>query len=163
MACRKANAIWYFVPDVLANVKFPSSIFQMTRYATRVGWVEFLATLDKFMMNWYDMSNLIILRDFSFPTLKNFPQVASAKDSDDAMFMDAARKQRQCCSPADSLSRFQSISEMPLFQNFLEARLAQAEVADAEEDKKNGKQWTAYDFVKHNSTPMILFPPFCRL
>ena len=63
LSCRKKNIFWYLIPDFIAEIRFPASVFTMTRYGDPVVYViEYLCNIwvGQHSVNCFDDYNIVI-------------------------------------------------------------------------------------------------------
>jgi hypothetical protein len=155
LTCRQKNLLWHLIPDVVAEMRLPPSIFTLTRYGEPVGWLEYVCNLPngEFLYGCFDDFNIVIPPKFGHVFEKYSNRAGGGRDSPVGSGPNAKRKYNVIAMQFDSLSRFQGISEMPMFQTFFRDR-------SFNRSQRSGRDhaWAAYDFANHNAYSDDTFP-----
>ena len=152
LACRRRNFGWY-LPEIISELRTPHSILHMTRYGTEVGWLEFICNgwVNGRSLNCYDDFNVVPIT--TFPTLRRSLKKHGPKGKDSFRHKTTGKRLNVLSVQLDSLSRYQAISEMPLFQSFVRQRLLKKVPAFHPKGR-----WVVLDFANHNAYADDTFP-----
>jgi hypothetical protein len=152
LSCRRRNFGWY-LPDFISELRTPPSIFTLTRYGKKVGWLEYVCNLwvNGHSLNCYDDFNIVPLT--AFPTLRRTLKKHQPKGGDFFRHKTTGARMNVVAMQFDSLSRYQAISEMPLFQSFVRKRLMKKQHTEHIKG-----QWVVLDFANHNAYADDTFP-----
>ena len=118
--------MWYLIPDKIAEMRLPPSIFTLSRYGDPVGILEYLCNIwvGQHSTNCFDDYNIVVPPKFGhvFDKFKGRTPVQNENPVHSGPNVEALRY-NVIAMQFDSLSRYQAISEMPLLQTFFEDRL----------------------------------------
>ena len=151
LMCRKRN-LWWYIPDFLAELRLPDSVFSMKRYTSRVGWVEYLCSLQTpFWSNepqrCFEDTNLVTVPRLRLTSSPPATAAAAAAvtgktdgygegvsestdthldnddDDDDDGILLSTRRYNVIAIQLDSLSRYQAVGIMSRLEQFFHSRL----------------------------------------